>query len=534
MRKIYACTIVIALIPWLALGPEAASAWEFSMKGTYNYEYEGYTQLGDRGFFGRYDIDNSGAPINGGFSSVNFWGGQQIGAFASGSDMALQTLYMPIDLQLKINKAIKVQAQHWIGAWDGDTAQRIRSEYANFTIPGVKQSFSPSYWNILWLTARTPIGTIAVGKRPLTFGTGMIFNGTDSTSTESTLLTVPFGPFAIGALFYPWRQGSAYYELADKNAVRNRHVALWLKYTAGYVEFGARNYNVQSHQGAESRIEVPAIKQTRNTLDQYDNFGCAYIKYNDGRFFFNGEVDWFDRVNRWQGQRSDYIEHWRYMTELGAYLGPAKLSLIWAWMSGPDRRNGIMIDRQGGLLSRGLTNTGVFRPYSLVMVYNYGTGVTLGANSSFARNGYLVDANAYGVRLDYAIATNLNVFGSFFYADRVSHGYGWGYLRPGFDAGAPGPVLQGIDAEPRAGAPSIPDRNLGYEFDWGVDWQILEGLTISSSFGYWQPGRWFHFACIDKSVTGWETPNAGNNWGTNPDRTIDPVFGWQLVVAGEF
>jgi hypothetical protein len=168
------------------------------------------------------------------------------------------------------------------------------------------------------------------------------------------------------------------------------------------------------------------------------------------------------------------------------------------------------------------------------MAQNYGSG-----NNSFTAvngigsdNGYVRDATTYGARLDYSVAANLNVYGSFFRADRVSHSYGWGYIRPDpVDRGNVEYARQGDYNNP---VPAIPDRNLGYEIGAGFDWQILEAFIISGAFAYWQPGRWFNYACRDRSVANWDNPTAANNWGINPARNIHPVFGMDVTIAAEF
>jgi hypothetical protein len=178
-------------------------------------------------------------------------------------------------------------------------------------------------------------------------------------------------------------------------------------------------------------------------------------------------------------------------------------------------------------------NTSVFRPYRHIFAYTYG-----GGNDRFteARNGYLIDANVFGSRIDYAVAANLNVFGSFFHAQRLSHGYGFGYIRPALDGannstGLVEYVRQGGVTAP---AMAIPNNELGYEIDCGLNWQLLESYTLTGLFGIWQPGKWFNFACIDRSNAGWKTPAAGNNWGTDPDRKIDPVFAMEIALRGTF
>jgi len=47
---------------------------------------------------------------------------------------------------------------------------------------------------------------------------------------------------------------------------------------------------------------------------------------------------------------------------------------------------------------------------------------------------------------------------------------------------------------------------------------------------YWQPGRWFNYGCIDKSVPDWAAPSSLNNWGVKADRFIDPIWGVELYL----
>ncbi len=85
-----------------------------------------------------------------------------------------------------------------------------------------------------------------------------------------------------------------------------------------------------------------------------------------------------------------------------------------------------------------------------------------------------------------------------------------------------------------ADAPSIPDNNLGWEIDAGLEWQLLDKWTVRFIAAYWQPGRWFNYACIDKAVPNWDIPSAANRFGINPDRVIDPILGMKLKFMVEF
>ncbi len=531
--------VFFSLCLCLTVGP--AYSWEFSMKGEYSWRYESYSQLGSNGFFGPYDVDNAAIGA-GAAASVNFWHGERL-AFVSdtvsGADAVAQLADLTVFPKVKFNKAVVLHGRYRIGWWDIDNPTNGvvgRSEYLNSQEGGVQRSFSPGYWELLWLTARTPIGKLKVGKRPGKTGCGLIWDGTDNYSIETLALGVPYGPLSFSISLYPMRMASrSYWNPVDKNAIRRQYLGLGLKYAAGSIQTGIANLFTRHHEGSESQLSN-ADRLAHVPYDRINNLGTTWFKYNNGRFSLNSELSWYNRIDRRQGAAPRYVEHWRAMTELGMFAGPAKVSLIWAWISGPDRRHGAVNDRTGLRWAppRTTGNTSLFKPYSRILVCNYG-----GGNNSFtnARNGYLTDANAYGGRIDYAVAANLNLFGSFFRAERLSHGYGWGFIRPVFDAVSGNPdgqveyELQGSLANP---VPAIPDPDLGYEFDWGFDWQLLEGYTVSGAFGIWKPGKWFNYACVDRSNTGWKAPGGGNNWGVNPGREITPVFSMEIAVSGEF
>lgn len=621
----------IALCVALMLAGPAA-AWEFTMDGTYTWEYDYRGQFGSAGFFGPYDVDN-GALLAGGFTTpgdppgaasftpaagfyapVNGWFGNLPGNFVSGSDASWQVMYMNTNMDLRVNPALRIRGTYYIGEWapvtalnpladfsssaplgnDNGLGNLPASQYLNNRFPGVQRSFSPGYWNTLWLTSQLPWGTFTIGKRPSAFGTGLFWNGEESRSSESTALIADFGPLRIQVSFHPARRATTgnlffpfgatvasntnatafennsrtgnrgyYNQDFDKNNGRDWDIVLpGITYRSGNIDVGVLANYVRSHVGGEGILDEPLVRRQAAFSDTDEWYGGTYIKYNNGRFFFNSELDTFQRTTRNRrktaggapaaGVRDTYIECWRWMAEGGVLAGPTKMSAIYAWLSGPDRRAGQQIDRTGLIAAAGrrpasFSNTGLFRPYSLLMVYSYGLGAFINADS---QNGYVDDANVYGARLDYAVAANLNTYATFFWADRTSQsGYGWGFIKPinSFQSGtgaARGDGALGLTHDNnRLFAPSIPDTNLGWEVDAGFDWKLLEGLIVNATFAYWMPGNWFKYACVDKSVPGWGTPapvgaiqpvNNPVTWGINPSRGIDPVWGLEFRINSTF
>jgi hypothetical protein len=406
------------------------------MEGGYTWEFKQYSQLGDKGFFGTFDIDNS--STGGNFASMNGWLGNEITgtALSTGSDVAGATIWAWISPEIAVNKAVKINGDYYIGAWlqnpnTGNAEGAFNApEYFNSTIPGTQSSFSPGYWNNLWLTAQMPFGTVVVGKRPFRFGTALFWDGSDNTTVESCAIVAPYGPFKFGFIAYPWRAANAIYPaLVDRNSMRNPHVGALLTYAAGNVSMGTYAEWIRGHMGPESQL----TNATRNAFIPQDfvtTEGAIFFKYNTGRFFFNAETGWVDSMTRRQRNvnntapgadgasvfRPTYIQHWRHMAEMGSVVGPSKLSLMWSYIPGPDRRHGVQIDRDRWVDYPGFSNFTLFRPYSILMAQNYGAG-----NNSFTAvngigsdNGYMRDAITYAARLDFAVAANLNLYGSFF------------------------------------------------------------------------------------------------------------------------
>jgi hypothetical protein len=545
----------------LSLMVSSAFAWEFSMEGEYIWRDWQVSQLGPRGFFGRYDRDNS--STGGNFASANGWVGFTLGDLSSSTGATEQNMEVNALPELKINPAMRIRGEYRLGQFGNP----IAAAYVNSTSPGTQVAISEGQWTMWWFSAQTPWGIVVVGKRPFNFGCGLQYNGAEDLSSESLLLVTSSGPLRIGLGFYPWRRqpdnpfsqsqpnnsipnppDNPYFNPDDSNAVLGVSPTAFLTYDSGPLSLGIVGEYFQYHRGPESqRLQID--RASFSTSDIVSTDGGVFVRYSNSGFFLNAELDWMNRTTRFQRSlngtffgtpdRTDgtgslfaprYIEAWRWMIETGLTFGPLKASFIYAWLPGPDRRHGVLIDRQPYFY--GFPNYGLFAPYSLVLNFYYGAGLDL---FNLNTNGFINDASIFAMRLDYAVASNLNIFGSFFWADRAStSGYGWGFMRPSpTGSNVEFANLSTVNAV-TPNAPTVPDNNLGWEIDAGIDWELLDKWKVRFLAGYWQPGKWFNYACIDKTVPNWDIPSAANQFGVNPDRVIDPVIGTKLKLIVEF
>jgi len=589
MKK--SCAILLAGL-LIAVFAAPASAWEFNLAGRWLWGYDYIDQAGKAGFFGAYDV--AGPGLIGGasahFATANGWvGARTINAgvaavqygVVTGSNASLQWMRTELEPEFKINEAVRLRGLYQIGA--GALSQY--GLYANSSTFGAYNPIATGQWTQFWFTAQTPWGILVAGKRPFAFGMGAQYDGT-SASSEALGVVAPYGPLRVGVVVYPWRQQTwvnslntrniisstlvagptaiQAYRTWDNDAKRQLQPGAFVTFSAGDLDMGAVYEWFTIHNGPAGAI-TNTNALNANTYDEVLEDGSAYIKYNNGRFFLNAEMGWLrGQLNKSPAQiplvavdpgdgggsfyAPQYNEVFKYMAEAGLMAGPTKVSFLYSWVPGPDRRHGIWIDRQtweNVAAGSFLGNAQPFLPYSLLMSYQYGAGL-----NAVNRNGegYMTDAQSLGARMDYAVAANLNFFGSFFWANRLSRGWPWGALTLNQDGnGGFNVLLRGQQtAAPQntfvGGAPNITEDNLGYEIGAGLDWKLLEGLTCRLRGAYWQPGDWFKFACVDKAVittaaAATIAPTAADGpfgWGINPNRAIDPIWGFQGIMMVDF
>lgn len=549
-----ACVLMIVFLG------HPAFPWEFQMTGAMNWTYEFYNEGGAQGFFGPYNVDFGAGTTA---ANLNFWwnGPRLAPNLVTGQDASKSYFWVSLDPLMNINQALRLQARIRLGQWNVPQA----SYYYTQDALGTDNAFSEAQMTMFWAVASLPWGTLGVGKRPWKFGNGLQYDGSDGLSTESLVLNMPYGPLDIGLAFYPHRPArrgqtitidpydlvaQPYYNHADKSGVILNDLAFYVVYGSGPIQAGILASYGGYHIGPEAQLLNGAAQAPALGQDSQYFHGTLFEKYKDGRFFFNAEVAWLYWTDKLMGTNatqmaptSRYTEQWRYMIEGGAIVGPAKISLLNAWTPGPDRRRSLLLDKQAAAFvwhptfDTLLGNFDVFRPYSFIMSYNYGGGLNA---YNLSLDGYMRDAWVLATRIDYAVAANLNFYGTFLWAERTSKGYGWASIAPNDNNLPPQFVTTPNDGNIQfaingaAGSPNVPDTGLGWEVNLGADWQLLGGYTVGFLVGYWKPGKWFNYACVDRSVPNWNLPVAGNFWGTRPDKEIAPVVAGQFTMNFSF
>jgi len=516
--------------------------------------------------------DNSNQVL-GGFLSITRGGFSRWGSDALYNDSKL-TL-RPV---IRVNPAIRVHGVYNIGGMrnkyrqtsanangDGLGAAPLERYYTSQTSMNAYDGTFGT-WEQFRATVTLPWGVLSIGLKDFPLGLGTVLG--ENTRAEAILGVIPYGPFR----FLPavWLGRGRFLESwdtrPDGESKPEWFLGEFFTYDSGAMSAGGGFVWRSDHRGVgagpSSTIAYGTSTAPFNVGASYQQprddtlfLGLGYFKFNNGRFFANAEYVWA-AIDRYYpvangaiaggqlvgnplasgstfGGPATHIEANHFFAEAGVYGGPAKLSLMYALASGPvlnqaSNAGGTFV---GPSLSKRYfgfpINYQAMEPYEFLMFNTYAGGNNGGwaaTDVTFVadEHGMLSDAYAFAGRLDYAVASNLNVYGSYIWAHRLE--------RAGFIAGtsAAGPLNTATDlthsgdtgngaaggltvvdltqlcyqinatnpvmAQYGGATPFVPDGFIGWEANAGVDWKLLEGMTFKARYSYWQPGEWFDFA----------------------------------------
>jgi hypothetical protein len=590
---------LLGLVALVALLNFPAYAWEMTMQGDAEWRYRYWTRTGDQDIFGPMDgrmvylgINHLATfPTAGYQNGIGAAFGVRAGENCYGKEMSFVDQRMTLYPRLIINPAITIDAGlnlTSLGIWsDGQpldssatsTPGFVNSLYVPIGEGNVGVNVPNTYLTLQYLKLgiTTPMLNFSFGYKASSLGIGLWKAPCNYASTSFDVFA-NYGPFIIGfSPFFARSQsswatngtsrntGAGSYQRQEQR--RNYILALegYVVYRAADLEVGISSDSyVQQHANrvnARLAALTGASVTTRPDQDDVRYRVTSYFKYFNGRFFANAEATWF---NRWRGgrgtanpasaaspanlqvQRDQDVSAWLYGAEFGSVCGPTKLTLSYVRATGQDPASRY-VNEDSGIDGQGASAC-FMRDWGLLMYYMYGTGTGWDPSGW----GQPTDFHHAGARLDYAVASNLNLFAVYSYAWRDQP---TGYTLGGDLAGgarlftnddlaqAQGRTITGAAAY--FGQTPVPDsaRDIGYEIDAGFNWKLLENLMWGSTFAYWTPGNWWAYAYPNTAAI--YRANGGativaNTAGNRPaalfnlDRHIDPLFAVETKLTVSF
>lgn len=572
------------------LASASCFAWEFTMKGEAEWRYRYWARSGNHDIFGTMDSNQVNLGINHlntfPTSSTTNRVGTNYGVLAGennfGSEMNLTDYRMTLFPKITVNKAISVEASvnfTSLGIWS-DGLPLMAAAPPNGTLAGVNPGYVNSlyvpisdrpvavdvpntYVTVQWLkmSIKTPMLDFSIGYKNSSFGMGLWKHGCNRASA-SFGMSAHYGPFKIGFSPYfsreqsSWKLGSG---TTSRNTGQNpveRHEDRRNYFLAAMGEFEYSNgplviqllsdsYRQPSAPWVTDRGAALAASPHKPGVDTMRYRVAAAMKYNNGRFFFNAEADWFNRwvsgrgtANPTSGSSSatDIVVQnqnngaWLYAVDFGAMCGPSRVTLNYVRATGDDPSTRITTeDAVSG--DTGVTDC-YMKQWGYLMYFMYGTGDGWDA----AGYGQPTNFQHVGGRLDYAVAANLNVFGVYAYAwrDQPNAYRLGGDYRIGARAWTNDDIIAGVGHV-------VPDsaREIGWEVDFGANWKLLENLTWNTTCAYWQPGTWWSYAYPNTAylyrLGGRPLDNTSEtNAIFGAGRKIDPLMAVETTILVQF
>ena len=189
-----------------------------------------------------------------------------------------------------------------------------------------------------WGAVRLPWGTLTMGARAFPLGVGATF-GTN-TRTDMFLLEVPYGPFRFSYALWPSRSRlvEGWANVPDISTKNEFFQGLIFACDNGNMSLGTAIILRRFLGEANTQI---ITNQQDNTLSN-----LIYFKYFNGSLFANVEYSWVN-IDRYRTTAENplgsalgtqaqivFMEGYHFFSEIGAVVGPAKLSLMYALASG--------------------------------------------------------------------------------------------------------------------------------------------------------------------------------------------------------
>ncbi len=578
-----------AVIVVLLLGRvDSGVAWEFNMHGETAIRTRYLARTGDRDIFGSMSSDTVHLGIN---HIKNYptpapsnrhdgLRGILAGEPGFGSDANMQEFRSTLYPSLRVNKAVELTGSVNLTSLGVHAGGRPYDNAATGTIPADTGGFQNSLWvpvnirpagvnvpntlvTVQWwrLSAELPLFNISVGMKPSNFGMGLVYNQ-DQYSSTSVSLSARYGPFTISQSFYRNRTGSGWNVFArdsinprnpwrkDSGRSYGNTINFGLTYESSPITFALSvdSYRVLAYSGNYGSRNADGTPGPRPvgrapSPDQLEYDMYAALKYFDGRLFFNTEAVHIGHYRSGRGIANDAgtrvlqnqdVNAWVYGVETGLITGPAKIAVCYVRATGDDPTTRITSEDA----TDGDPVSPVFmKPWGYLMYWTYGTGTAFGPGGM----GQVSNCHHMGIRIDYAVAANLNAFGVFSKARRDQPG---AFCLAGNELHTQRRFTNDDLLAAQSGSSVLPvpasADDIGWEANAGFQWRLLENVTWSAVFAYWQPGDWWSHAYPNTAAIYAQTaPGAVPVTRTHaarlmPDRSIDALIGFESVLTVDF
>lgn len=419
--------------------------------------------------------------------------------FNGDSPATFQNLFLRLDPRVLVNDNISVHSDLWLGtpdkgAFGGDASSSGYSYYYHSTRSGNAVVTA----NNLFAEVATDFGTFRMGRLPLNWGLGLVWNSDSKgfdrlpSAGDGLSLVTKLGAFKFMPSIIKYQDfnhntstgtGTGITSSTGNAGVSDYVVGLMYSNDDEQVDLGVQfmrrvagiNSNVLSPFSLGTSTGVPATTGLNQVRGGYAyNIWDFYAKKKSGVFLFEAEVPLvsglvashsYSTVAAAIKASAQATEHWKYKVNLGSASGQASTPV--------------------GTLSK--TNLTAFafhpdyRPGLLMFNYNY-------------RN----IANQAGSPYDNGVTNAKFVsLGADYETGKWTHSFEWLYAMAdkGADGVAGDAYFNTLDHQYQTqdANAAAQDKAMGWEFDYGLGYDWDEAIRFGLEMGLYFPGKFYDF-----------------------------------------
>lgn len=405
------------------------------------------------------------------------------------SPASFQNLFLRMTPRLMVNDNISVYSNLWFGTPDkgifgGDLSEAGQNSVVSQTRTGNSTISASTFY----AEVATDFGTLSVGRVPLNWGLGVVWNTTVDgfdrmpSTADGFRLESKLGAFKFTPAVYKYRAGSNFGGANAAGSLNTKagfssasDYSLALTYTNDDEQMDLGVLFVRRIAGMEAKITSPFSVDTASTTGYTFNIWDIYFKKKTGIFTASAEIP---LVTGLVGNNS-------YTTVAGALKVDAQLDDAWKI-----KFNGGLANGQDNSASAAAAATAKYtafyfhpdyRPALLMFNYNL-RNLSDGSSSPF--NNPVTNAQFLALGFDYANAKwNHGVNAIYANALKSADGVAGGVYFNSWD---------GIYKSSTAAAAQ--DKGLGFEMDYSIGYQWDDAVKVGAVAGLFFPGKFFEFS----------------------------------------
>jgi len=398
------------------------------------------------------------------------------------SPASFQNLFLRLNPRVIVNDNVSIYSDLWFGTPDRGIfgGDQPTSSTVNQTNTGTALISAST----MYAEVATDFGTLLVGRLPLHWGLGVVWNTTEDgfdrmpSTADGFRLETKLGAFKVAPAMYKYREGTNYGGSGDFNGTSSgfssaSDYSLALTYNNDDEQMDLGLLFLRRLSGMQASVVDP-FSLTGTTTGYSYNVWDFFVKKKTGIFTVSAEIPIV----------TGFVGNKNYNTVAGALKADAQMDDHWKIKFDGGLAGG-QETLPAGAASGKLTAFYFhpdYRPGLLMFNYNFRN---FSDKSASPYNNPVTNATFFSLGFDYA-------------SNKWTHGFQWLYAVANkvADGAAGGSYFNSWDGHYKANNPgaTAQSKGLGSEIDYSLNYSWDEALKFGLMMGLYFPGKFYEFS----------------------------------------